>query len=64
MIPKTFEQWRNCIVNDCKINLTGDFAKRRLEVYQNAALPETKQFARLYGEEHLQNVIRWFSQVV
>ena len=35
MIPNTFEAWKSYIINDCKINLTKDFAKSRLIVYQN-----------------------------
>ncbi len=63
MIPLTFNDWRNCIVNDCKINLTKDFATQRLAVYQNPQNPETQKFIALYGEVHLQNVINWFNQV-
>ena len=35
MIPNAFEAWESHIINDCKINLTKDFAKSRLFVYQN-----------------------------
>jgi hypothetical protein len=64
MIPQTFNDWRNCIINDCKINLTKDFASQRLAVYQNPQNPETQKFIALYGETHLQNVISWFNQMV
>lgn len=63
MIPQTFEEWKNCIVNDCKINLTKGFAKERLSVYQDPQNKETQKFVALYGEQHLQNVINWFSQI-
>ncbi len=63
MIPQTFEQWQNCISNDCKINLTKDFAQQRLEVYQKRSNPETQKFVSLYGEQHLQNIIHWLKQV-
>ena len=63
MIPKTFDQWRNCIVKDCKINLDQDFAKKRLAVYQDSTNSETQKFVSLYGEQHLQNVISWLQQV-
>lgn len=46
MIPQTFNDWTNCIVNDCKTNLTTDFAQLRLAVYQDRefiAIPEAKQ---------------------
>jgi len=63
MIPQTFEQWKNCIVNDCKINLTKDFAQQRLVVYQDKKNNETQKFVSLYGEQHLQNIINWFKQI-
>jgi len=43
MIPQTFEQWKTCIVNDCKINLTKDFAQQRLAVYQDNKNVETQK---------------------
>ncbi len=63
MIPQTFEQWKNCIVNDCKINLTKEFAQQRLAVYQDKQNPETQKFSSLYGEQHLNNLIQWYQQV-
>jgi len=63
MIPQTFEEWKNCIVNDCKINLTKDFAKERLTVYQDPQNKETQKFISLYGEEHLNNIINWLKRI-
>ena len=63
MIPQTFNDWKDCIVNDCKINLTKDFAKQRLSVYQDSQNPETQRFIKLYGETHFQNIIHWFKQI-
>lgn len=57
MIPQTFEQWKRCIINDCKIDLTKEFARQRLAVYRDGGNPETRKFTLLYGEKHLQNVI-------
>lgn len=62
MIPQTFNDWKNCIVNDCNINLTKDFAEQRLVVYQDPNNPETQKFISLYGKQHLQNIINWFKQ--
>lgn len=59
MLPQTFEEWENCITNDCNIKLTKDFTMSRLKVYENKKSPETKKFVQLYGEEHLNNVIYW-----
>lgn len=63
MIPQNYTEWRACIINDCKINLTKEFAAQRLAVYQDAKNPETQKFSSLYGEKHLQNVIQWLQQV-
>ena len=63
MIPQTFEQWRHCIVNDCGIHLTREFAQRRLRIYQDAKNPETQKFVRRYGQLHLENVINWLKKV-
>lgn len=63
MIPQTFEEWHNCIVNDCKINLTKDFAIQRLEVYENGENKETQNFISLYGDQHLQNIITWLNKI-
>jgi len=63
MIPKTFEEWRNCIVNDCKIDLTKAFAQNRLKVYEDKNNPKTKKFIKLYGETHLNNIIHWFKKI-
>ena len=53
MIPHTFEEWKSCIINDCKIDLTVDFAQKRLSVYKDRNNQETKKFVALYGEQHL-----------
>jgi len=50
MIPQTIHDWKNCIVNDCKINLTKEFAERRLGVFQDRKNPETQKFISIYGE--------------
>ena len=64
MLPQTFEEWRNCIVNDCKIDLTKTFAEKRLTVYENGKHPETRKFISLYGEQHLNNIIHWYKMVL
>lgn len=64
MIPQTFEQWKNCIIKDCKINLTKDFAQQRLAVYQDKKNNETQKFVSLYGEKYLQNIIHWYELIL
>ena len=52
MIAQSFEEWRSCIENDCKIQLTKAFAQKRLSVYLNRKEAETQKFISLYGEQH------------
>ena len=63
MIPRTFSEWKNCIEHDCKIKLTKEFAEKRLAVYQNRKSPETQKFVKLYGEQHLSNIIQWLQRI-
>jgi hypothetical protein len=63
MIPQTFSDWKNCIVNDCKVNLSKYFAEKRLAVYQDKRNTETLKFISLYGEHHLNNIIQWLQQI-
>lgn len=63
MIPQTFDEWKDCIINDCKIDLTTEFAAKRLEVYQDKNNLETRKFVSLYGEQHLQNIINWLERI-
>ena len=59
MVPRTFEEWKNCIINDCKINLTKEFAQKRLTVYLDRKNAETRKFIELYGEQHYFNIIAY-----
>ncbi len=61
MLPLTFKDWKNCIINDCKIDLTKNFIEKRLAIYQNKNNNETKKFISLYGEQHLHNIINWLN---
>lgn len=63
MIPENFESWKNCIVNDCKIQLTPEFVKTRLDVFNDASNPETKKFIECYGVLHLKNIISWYQKI-
>ncbi|EPY9770969.1 TPA: hypothetical protein N2R65_004541 [Klebsiella variicola] len=61
MIPKTYNEWENCIVNDCGIELTDSFIQQRLDVLNNESHHETKRLLSLYGKPHLEKLIRWFT---
>lgn len=63
MVPQTFEQWKHCIIYDCKIDLTAEFTQQRLAMYEDRNHPETSTFIRLYGEQHLNTIITWLQWV-
>ncbi|MBY0243886.1 MAG: hypothetical protein K2Q03_00370 [Sphingobacteriaceae bacterium] len=63
MIPQTFNDWTNCIVNACKINPTTDFAEKRLAVYKDHKNAETQKFISLYDEQHHSNIINWLEKI-
>ncbi len=64
VIPQNFEEWKVCIEKKCGIPLTLEFAKKRLAVYEDETLAETRRFIKLYGHEHLQHIREWFRQIV
>jgi len=62
MLPQNFQEWKSCIEDACKIKLTPAFAQQRLAVYSDSAHKETKRFAEIYGQDHLNNIIQWYHQ--
>ena len=62
VIPSTYEQWRECIEVRCKIPLTPTYIKERIDELEDGKHPKTKSFKKLYGQDHLQQVIAWFRQ--
>jgi len=63
MIPQDFESWKDCIERRCRIPLTADFARKRLIIFTNRDLRETREFIRLYGEAHYLRIIDWFGRI-
>lgn len=59
---KKYEDWRECIEVNCGIALTPQFISGRLTELNDRAHPKTKEFERLYGEEHLKRTIAWFQR--
>lgn len=60
MIPKNYQEWKRCIEVDCGIKLSPGFISKRLRIYSNLKNPETIKFKKLYGTQHLKNVISWY----
>lgn len=49
------------MIHDCKIELTKTFAESRLQVLLDAEY--LKAFARLYGQQHLNNITHWYKTI-
>lgn len=60
VIPRSYEQWRNYIEVRCKIRLTPTYIRTRLAELQDDKHAKTREFARLYGSDHLERTIAWF----
>lgn len=63
IVPQTFEEWRHCIVVECGLELTAEFIDKRITCLQKTSEYHTQEFIRLYGQQHHQRVLSWFSQV-
>ncbi|QEM90995.1 hypothetical protein FEI17_10265 [Kosakonia radicincitans] len=62
MIPKTYQQWYKCITKECDIPVTQAFISHRLAVFEDPKSQETRRFASLYGQPHLDNIIGWLKK--
>ena len=62
MIPESYEQWVHCITVLCRIQLTSEYSSSRLNELRQPEHTRTRQFRRLYGDEHWQRVIKWFER--
>ena len=60
--PQSYASWQQCIVVDCGIKLTPEYIAERLAALQDDQDYHTKRFVELYGEQHLQRIIDWFTQ--
>ena len=64
MIPSNYQEWKNCITQDCKIELSNSFIEQRLLILKNSDTEETLKFKELYGENHLINIITWYETAI
>ncbi len=62
MIPQNYNDWQHCITVDCKIEMTPQYVAERLKILSDERHDETKNFVKLYGQTHCQNVVAWFRQ--
>ena len=64
MIPKSYNEWKHCIVEKCKIPLTPQYIQSRMEALESDSSPESMKFRKLYGDEHFQQIKKWFEQAL
>jgi len=62
VFPASYSEWRHGIEVLGGISLTSAFIRKRLTELQDSKNSGTREFARLYGNEHLQRTIAWFRQ--
>ena len=62
IIPQDYQQWRDCITIRCGLVLTAEYIEQRLHELKRSDHPNTKEFTKLYGAEHLQRTVFWFEQ--
>jgi hypothetical protein len=60
LMPSDYASWRYCIEVKCGLALKPDFLQARIAALSDADHVETKRFARLYGDAHLDRVLAWF----
>lgn len=58
----TYDDWKHCITEICRVPLTGEFVASRLRELRNGSDYNTQKFIRIWGEPHRQRVIDWFEQ--
>ncbi len=59
---RTYDDWKHCITEICKVPLTQDFVAARLKELRNPQDFNTKKFVGSWGEEHRKQVVAWFEQ--
>lgn len=59
---RTYDDWKHCITELCRIPLTPDFVARRLKELRDVGHYNTQRFVSSWGEGHRQQVIAWFEQ--
>ncbi|MDX8354824.1 hypothetical protein [Cognatiyoonia sp. IB215182] len=61
-IPKTYEEWKHCIIVKCDILLTQTYVAERLEALNDHRHFQTQQFIDRWGEAHHAQTVVWFQQ--
>lgn len=60
VVPTNYDEWEHCITMQCRIPLTIEFVRERIEALQNENDFMTSKFIARWGAEHHQRTIGWF----
>lgn len=59
-LPRTYDEWLDCLRNTCGRRVTPEFVASRLAILGDRDRPETRAFIEAWGEQHLHQVLAWF----
>lgn len=62
--PSNYAEWKQAITVRGKLEFSPAVLENRLRELSNTALPATKEFIRLYGDAHHQQICTWYQQAV
>lgn len=58
IIPQNYQEWRHCITDNCRLELTSDYIEQRI----NALQEYDPVFLQLYGKQHWQQTLEWLNR--
>lgn len=56
---RTYDDWKHCISEICKIPLTEEFVRRRLTELGDTQNHNTQKFVSTWGENHRKQIVTW-----
>ncbi|UBS33787.1 hypothetical protein LBX01_03955 [Altererythrobacter sp. N1] len=57
---RSYEDWKHCITQLCRIPLTPDYVEARIIALNDRRDYGTQRFVETWGEAHLDRVKSWF----
>jgi len=57
-----YQDWRDGLTQRCKIKITPEYARERINALNDQSDLHTQEFAAKYGESYLKQVIQWFEE--
>ncbi len=59
---KSYKDWRSMLTDTAGISLNADYCKERIAALRDEKDASTSAFLRSYGEQHRDQIVRWFEQ--